>query len=221
MTAATTDCIVQVFARAPTPGQVKTRLIPALGPAGAALLAGRLLDRTLETARLASLGPLELWRTPDAPDAAITVRASRFAASAHTQGEGDLGQRMARALAEALQRAPRVLLVGSDAPSLTPGDLRNAAGMLREPDGEMVFIPAADGGYVLVGARRGIAVPLARLFEGIAWGGPQVMLATRLRLARLGVAHLELPARWDVDRPEDLDRLRADARLAALLAGIA
>lgn len=68
---------------------------------------------------------------------------------------------------------------------------------------DAVFIPAEDGGYVLVGLRR----PLPRLFEDIDWGSERVMTQTRARLHELGLSWRELPTLWDIDRPQDLDRL--------------
>ncbi len=68
---------------------------------------------------------------------------------------------------------------------------------------DAVFIPAEDGGYVLVGLRR----PQPRLFEGIDWGSERVMAQTRERLSELGLRWVELPTLWDVDRPGDLLRL--------------
>jgi glycosyltransferase A (GT-A) superfamily protein (DUF2064 family) len=75
-----------------------------------------------------------------------------------------------------------------------------------------VVIPAEDGGYVLIGSRR----PQPGLFNGMTWGTDQVMAQTRQRLAQHGLTWRELPPQWDVDRPEDLARLRA-AGLAHLL----
>ncbi|MQM30903.1 MAG: hypothetical protein CRU78_10415, partial [Candidatus Accumulibacter phosphatis] len=68
---------------------------------------------------------------------------------------------------------------------------------------DAVFIPAEDGGYVLLGLR----CPQPGLFEGVDWGSERVMAQTRQRLLALGLRWCELPALWDVDRPADLTRL--------------
>lgn len=217
---AETDCIIQVFAKAPRPGQVKTRLIPALGATGAAQLQRRLVEFALDTVRLAGIRTIELWCAPDARDPALCQLAAAFGARVHAQGDGDLGARMGRALAHGLARAASVVLIGSDAPALTPTDLRCAAGLLAAARADTVFVPAEDGGYVLVGAQRELRVAPRRLFEGIPWGSTQVMTATHHRLSMLGVSWIELPPRWDVDRPEDLARLRADPRLARLVPAV-
>ena len=183
---ADTRTSVVVFAREPRPGRVKTRLIPLLGAEGAARLHARLVAHALATARTARLGKVELWST-------------------RRQCGADLGARMRHAFAHTLRRAARVILMGADAPALRPSHLRRAARWLAGGV-DAVFAPAEDGGYALVALRR--AAP--RLFEGIEWGGPHVMAQTRARLAALGWRWHELPEVWDVDRPEDVARLRRD-----------
>jgi glycosyltransferase A (GT-A) superfamily protein (DUF2064 family) len=181
---ADTRTSVVVFAREPRAGRVKTRLIPRLGAEGAARLHARLVRRTLRTARAARLGEVRLWG----------LRRQRGA---------DLGARMAHALAVNLRRAPRVILVGADAPALQPAHLRRAARWLAG-GADAVFGPVEDGGYALVALRR----PAAALFQGVDWGSARVMAQTRTRLAALGWRWRELPELWDVDRPGDLERLR-------------
>ena len=196
-----TPCPVIVFAKAPRPGLAKTRLIPALGEAGAAQLAERLLDAAMEQACAAAIGPVRLCCTPDATHPAFARWAQRPGVTLTLQSAGDLGQRMARALAQALAEHPGALLMGSDIPVLDAACLRQARDALAHHDA--VFTPALDGGYVLVGLRR----PCAALFENIPWSTPQVMAQTRKRLARLGLRHAELPPLGDVDEPADLTRL--------------
>ncbi|MDP1532377.1 MAG: TIGR04282 family arsenosugar biosynthesis glycosyltransferase [Rubrivivax sp.] len=195
------DCPVIVMAKAPVPGQVKTRLIPALGAAGAAALAHCLLARTLEQALAAQLGAVDLCCAPDAGHPAFAHLAGWDGLSLSAQGDGDLGQRMARALARALQRTERALLIGTDVPALDAAVLRRAAAALHEHDA--VFVPALDGGYALVGLRRS----LPALFAGIAWSTPRVMAQTRQRLAENGLRHAELDALADIDEPADLAQL--------------
>lgn len=175
---------VIVFAREPRAGRVKTRLIPLLGEQGAARLHARLVERAIGTARAAGLGEVKL-------------------AWARRQRGADLGERMHHAFARDLRRARRVILIGSDCPVLRARDLVRAARWLAG-GADAVFAPAEDGGYALIGLRR----LSPRLFEGIQWGGAQVMAQTRVRLAALGWRWRELPEVWDVDRPEDVERLR-------------
>lgn len=193
-----------VFAKAPRPGRVKTRLIPALGEAGAAQLQQQLIERTLRTAVAAGLGRVELWCAPGPDEPYFSDCAERQQLSLRAQGEGDLGLRMARALESAMTEGSPGLLIGCDCPALTPAYLREAAAALADGD-DAVFGPAEDGGYVLVGVARS---PAAGLFEDIAWGGATVMQETRGRLARGNWRWRELETLWDVDWPEDLARLR-------------
>lgn len=183
---------IVVFAKEPVPGRVKTRLIPALGPDGAAKMARRMLNWTLLQARETGLA-VELcgdphpgsWYKPR-PDLEFTE-----------QGEGDLGERLARAARRALGSGP-VLLVGSDCPELGRARLLTAAGLLSTHDA--VIHPAQDGGYALIGLRRFDASP----FEGIAWSTRAVAEQTIARIEALGWRlHIGETLR-DVDEPEDL-----------------
>lgn len=212
--ATTADCIVAIFAKAPHPGEVKTRLIPLLGAAGATALHLRLLEHVLATARTASVGPVELWCAPDASDAALRACAARNAASLLDQGAGSLGGRMARAFQDMLARAPCCMLIGSDCPSLTAADLNQAASVLAHADCDAVFGPAEDGGYVLIGMKR----VHPALFADMPWGSADVMAITRERLRRLGLNWQELPLRWDVDRPADYARLMRE--MPSLVVGL-
>jgi rSAM/selenodomain-associated transferase 1 len=111
----------------------------------------------------------------------------------------DLGARMHAALTASLQGAGRAVLIGSDCPEYDPDYLRAAFTALDQHDA--VIGPAADGGYVLIGLRR---PPPGRLFEGIAWGGPEVYAATCERLGGLGMRWRALPPRRDLDDPAGL-----------------
>ncbi|TMH57428.1 MAG: glycosyltransferase [Betaproteobacteria bacterium] len=203
--AAETVCRVMVFARAP--GEAKTRLIPALGAAGAAALHRRLVMHCLRAARDSRLGPVELWCAPGTGDPFVRECERRLGASLHPQAEGDLGARMQRAFESALALSPRAILVGSDIPALSAQYLRDSDRALRRGD-DAVIGPAEDGGYVLIGLSRCDAA----LFRKIPWGGSEVLAETRRRIAALAWRVTELPALWDVDRPEDLERLPEEMR---------
>lgn len=191
---------VLVFARAPVAGAAKTRLIPALGARGAARLHRSLVLRALATARQAALGPVILCCAPDTQHRFFRALARR-GLRCMAQADGDLGVRMRRAF-EAMLGAP-TLLIGSDCPALTPLHLRQAADALSDGR-DAVFLPAEDGGYVLIGLAA--AAPAA-LFEAMPWGEEAVMARTRERLRDLGWAWSEPATLWDVDRPADLVRL--------------
>ena len=196
-------CTVIVLAKAPVAGYAKTRLIPALGVAGAAALAQRLLDHALAQARAARLGPVDLCCAPDRDHPAFARLATLAGVVLSCQAPGDLGQRMSQALGRALAATPRALLIGSDAPALDAAMLQRAALALDQADA--VFVPAFDGGYALVGLRR----PAPSLFADMAWSTAHVMADTRQRLAAAGLHHVELPSLADIDGPADLVHLPA------------
>jgi hypothetical protein len=202
MSAADTGTAVLVFAKAPRPGEVKTRLIPLLGAEGAAALHAKLVERALETARAAAFGRIELHCAPDTGDPFFRLCADGFGVTLQPQSAGDLGARMLYAFESTLAAYACVLLVGSDCPALTARHLRQADKALRD-GADAVFVPCEDGGYALIGLTRADT----GLFDGIAWGGDSVMADTRARLKRLGWAWSELETLWDVDRPEDYARL--------------
>jgi len=187
-----------IFAKAPVAGRVKTRLIPALGAAGAAALAERMLAHAVQAAVAASPDTLEVCAAPDATHPAFGRLARDHGLRLATQGDGDLGQRMHRAFARVLAQHDRALVIGTDAPALDATCLRQAMARLDEHDA--VFFPALDGGYALIGLRK----PQASLFEGIAWSTSAVMAQTRERLQAAGLHWAELPVVADVDQPADL-----------------
>jgi uncharacterized protein len=128
-------------------------------------------------------------------------RAALDAGVALRQQRGDdLGERMSNAFADTLTGASPMLLIGTDCPAQRVDDLRDAVDALLDADA--VVQPAEDGGYVLIGMRQ----PHLALFEGIAWGTDTVCAATRTRARDSGLRLAELPACWDLDRVEDLER---------------
>ena len=191
-----------VMAKAPVPGFAKTRLIPALGADGAAQLAARLLEHTLREARAAQLGAVILACAPEITHAAFTAQQRQGGVALVAQGEGDLGARMQRQFERAFaQGAERVIVIGTDAPALDAAMLRRAADALAADDA--VFVPAADGGYALIGLRR----VLPSLFEAMPWSTNAVMATTRERLSLAAMRHVELPPVHDIDDPADLVHL--------------
>jgi len=180
---------------------VKTRLAGVLGAEGAARLHERLATRAVETAVAASLGPVQLWCAPDASHEFFVRMQRRFGVALCVQRGDDLGARMANAMQTVFAAGRGVVLIGADCPDLVPADLHDAAAALRSHDA--VFMPAEDGGYVLVGAVRPLPV-----FHEMPWGAGQVMSRTRERLREAGATWRELRTSWDVDRPEDLARLQ-------------
>ncbi len=203
---AVTQVRLLVFAKAPLPGRVKTRLIPALGAEGAARLAARLLCHALTQALEADLGPVEVCASPAPvhPDwrpwlpILNQIGAPRPRLSWSDQGEGDLGARMARSAQGYLDAGEPVLLMGTDCPALTPHRLREAARALHGH--EAVLIPARDGGYVLLGLRAFHPA----LFTAMPWGTATVADLTLKRLRDLNWRVWVGEALADIDVPADL-----------------
>ncbi len=200
------------MAKAPVPGFAKTRLAPALGDAGAAALAERLLAHALAQAAAALPASLSLWVSPDAAHPAFARAQQRHGARLLLQPAGDLGLRMAAVFesafdadTEPLQHKLPVLLTGTDAPALDAAMLRAAAAELVTHDA--VFVPALDGGYALVGLAHAAPALLADLFSQMRWSHADVMTCTRKRLSNGHWRHAELPPVADIDIPADLARL--------------
>ena len=192
---------IAILAKAPQPGFAKTRLIPALGADGAAALQARMAAHAVKTASTSGIGPMTVWAAPDENHSFFQDLSANFPIALARQPDGDLGQRMLAALTAASGPA---LVIGVDCPVLTAGHLRAAADALRAGS-DAAVIPAEDGGYVLIGLRA----PQPEIFTAMHWSTGGVMEETRRRCASIGIAMRELAPLWDVDRPEDLDRLRA------------
>ena len=193
---------IAVLAKAPVPGFAKTRLIPALGAAGAARLQRYLALRTVQTALAADLGPVSLWCAPDTRHRFFRALRVTTGIQCLAQPVGDLGLRMHAVFVKLCSAGP-LLLVGTDCPPMTPAHLRRAALALHD-GADAVFHPAEDGGYVLVGLRK----PHESLFSAMAWSTDQVMADTRARARDLGICMRELEILWDVDVAVDLPRLQ-------------
>lgn len=202
---------VAVFAKAPVAGAVKTRLAALLGPDGAAALHAGLVRHALSAAVQSGVGPVELWCAPDETHPFFERCAAQFHVALERQRGDDLGARMHHAFETAHARGAALLLTGSDCPVLDAAALRAAARELSAHDA--VIAPAEDGGYVLVGLAR----PMPRLFEAVAWGGSAVMGESRARLAEMGTRWKELDTLWDVDRPADYARLQESGMLREVM----
>jgi rSAM/selenodomain-associated transferase 1 len=224
--------LLYIFARAPEPGRSKTRLITRLGAAGAAALHAAMIEDILGLSR--EVGARRVLAAADRPDHPFLVEmAAREGIPLVAQSEGDLGARMAAAIAAGLDEAERVCIVGSDSPTLGPAQI--AAAFARLDAADVVLGPAEDGGYWLIGARRPEGLSGAMRVSGVlyevladtAWGTAAVLATTRARAEQAGLRVALAELHWDVDEPPDLERLgrvlaaepaRAPATRAALAA---
>lgn len=195
---------ILLFAKAPLPGRVKTRLIPILGAEAAAQLYQQLLIATVERVASASVAPITCFYTPNEEHPIFERLASQWKIELRQQRGVDLGERMAQAVAITLESSDSAILIGGDCPQLNANHLQQTLTWLYRGL-DAVIGPAEDGGYVLLGLRR----YNRRLFEDITWGGSDVLELTRERLRELSWSWRELETLWDLDRPEDLKRYQA------------
>tara|TARA_R110002072_G_scaffold94299_3_gene208446 strand:+ start:9684 stop:10301 length:618 start_codon:yes stop_codon:yes gene_type:complete len=190
-----------IFAKAPLAGFAKTRLIPALGEQGAARFAKKLFDHTIKHALSADIGSVELCVTPSLSDNYWNGYSLPKNILLTEQGDGDLGERMARAAERALKGHRSVLLMGTDCPELDAQYLRSAAEELLCHDA--CLTPVSDGGYALMGLNAFDS----SLFEGIPWSTDKVCELTFecFRYLDWQVAHLR--QLHDIDEADDLKYL--------------
>jgi rSAM/selenodomain-associated transferase 1 len=196
-----------LFAREPVAGSVKTRLVPALGRAGAARLYAAFTADLC--AALAPRFALTIACSPDPARPYFRGLARRHRVALVPQGDGDLGARMRRMATAALARRSRVVIVGSDIPTLPPDLVESAFRALRRR--RVVLGPSLDGGYYLIGLRA----PVPDVFSRMPWGGPRVLERTLARLRRERIGAVLLPPWYDVDTPADVALLADHLRVLA------
>lgn len=197
------DDLLILMARYPTPGKVKTRLAAEIGARAATRHYRQWLRQFAR----------EFARAPFAVQWRFTPARSPFrrlvpcpAATYRPQPAGDLGDRLARIVADAFAEGyRRVVVVGTDCPLMTRAVVSRAFRLLRRYP--VVVQPTDDGGYALIGLGK----PL-NLFHSIAWSTDRVLMQTRQRLHQLGVQWAELPRTFDIDTAADLKRWHAYCR---------
>lgn len=186
-----------LFGRYPVPGQTKTRLIPELGPVGAAHLQKQLTRKSLDTLLAAQAAPVELCYTGGSRNQ-MHRWLRGYPITLAPQSEGHLGQRMHAAMTRALRQGCRqVVLVGTDIPDMQADHIQAAFEALETND--LVIGPSQDGGYWLVGLRRE-----ANIFEGIDWGSADVFNQTVAAARRQGLSITTLDKLNDIDNATDL-----------------
>lgn len=189
---------VLLFAKAPRPGYVKTRLAAEIGD-GAAVAAYRKMGARV-VAQVSARYPITVWYDP--PDALAEMRVWLGERSYRPQEGRDLGERLTHAFAEHFGRGDGpVLAIGADAPDVDADTIAAAERALRSAD--VVLGPALDGGYYLVGLAR----ERPEVFAAVPWGGADVMRITLERCRRLGMRAGRLPVLRDLDTAADLRAL--------------
>lgn len=195
------DSVVLLFAKAPVEGKVNTRLIADIGVQAATELQDDLIHHRLSMLTKAKLCDVRLLCAPDSQHECFATCERRYPMSLFEQSGIDLGERMYNAIEAALHQYKFCIVIGTDAPALDAINIKQALQALHEGT-EVVFVPAEDGGYVLVGAQQAYDF----LFQDVSWGSSKVMQQSRDRLDANDVLYKELATCWDVDRLEDYQR---------------
>jgi hypothetical protein len=187
-----------IFAKQPLAGQAKTRLQPEFTPARAAQVAEFLIRETVELAVSSWPDQIYLCGAPDSDHPLFRELAEHFGVTVLDQGEGDLGSRMQRALADGIARHGAAAVLGCDVPHCDWDILDDANTALAR--GRAVLGPSEDGGYYLIG----VTEARAELFRDIPWGGPRVFDVTLERAGEIGLDFTPLPTLRDIDTAADL-----------------
>ncbi|MGB5745423.1 MAG: TIGR04282 family arsenosugar biosynthesis glycosyltransferase [Desulfobacterales bacterium] len=192
--------LLVVVAKAPVPGEVKTRLVPYFSPEEAAgLFRCFLQDRIREMGQLKGIDLAVAYTPADARDLFARITSNGF--KLFSQKGENLGQRLNNVFIEKLTRVyDAVSIIDSDTPDLPGSIVEQSFRILMSGEVDAVYGPCDDGGYYLVGMRR----PHPELFEDIPWSTEAVLNITLKRAARLGIKTKLLPGWNDLDTFEDL-----------------
>lgn len=195
-----------IFAKAPVPGEVKTRLCPPLTPDEAASLHGSMVMDIAEQSRGIRNFDRFLACTPSSDHGFFQTLAARFGVTLCEQVGDDLGQRMNHALSEVLGKGYRyALIVGTDIPAVSPSTYKNALSLLLKND--VVLGPTHDGGYYLIGLKQ----PTPELFADIPWSTEHVCALTQAKAQTLGRTVGLLDTEHDIDTFADLQTFMTES----------
>ena len=192
------DLIVIQFAKFPKKGRVKTRLEPLLGQDGSYQLHIKMVDHLIQVCQIDNAQHVLALDT-----FTEHTKLDEWKQLTHLilqQGE-DLGEKMQHALSWGLSQAKHAMVIGSDCPAINQDVIHTIHQQLQNHD--VAFVPAEDGGYVLIGASQ----LSCDVFSDMPWGTDQVMEKTQQRLDANNTSYFLHPMLWDVDRPEDYQRL--------------
>ena len=198
------DTIILLFAKAPIAGNVNTRLIPDIGEEKATSLQYDLIHQRLSMLTSAGLCNVSLMCAPGTQHECFVECEQKYAIQLIAQSGCDLGERMFNGVEVALRHYKYCIVIGTDAPALNEVTIEHAIEALHTNTG-VVFVPAEDGGYVLLGLQHSCDF----LFEGIDWGSSEVMQQSRDQLKLNEISHRELATCWDIDSLEDYQRYLA------------
>ena len=185
--------LIQLFAKPPVAGKVKTRLIPDIGAKSATAIYRYCLQNNIELIQN-SVFDRQIWLTE--PTNHILFNNEQIKLQ---QGK-NLGEKMFHAISDAFSsHYEKVILIGSDCLDLTTELLQKVCDKLQQHD--LVLIPALDGGYVLIAAKQSIS---PELFKDIKWSSERVLKQTLERAMSAGINTFVLNPLRDIDRVDDL-----------------
>jgi len=196
------EALLQIFAKAPVVGSVKTRLIVDIGEQAACEVYVELLEKTLQLAVNHSM-ITQLYCANDEQHPFFQDCIKRYNLVLRIQQGDDLGERMLHALKQGLKTYDKVVLIGADCPVLTESYINKSLAGLDASD--VVLGPAEDGGFVLIACRN----THRHMFDGVSWGDDCVLQRTVDALGVVGLSYQLLPELWDIDRVADLMRWNA------------
>lgn len=202
------ECAIAIMAKAPTPGEVKTRLCPPLSYDDAArLYRCFLLDKIEQLKSLKLIAPALAYTPEEAEPLFASLALPGFLLI--PQKGPDLGARLFNALDQLLSLGyAGAIAIDSDTPTLPLTHLEKACCLLSDPEIDLALGPSEDGGYYLIGLRS----PQSELFDKMPWSTAEVFSETMRRARAKGLKVACLPPWYDVDTPEDLERLRESLR---------
>jgi hypothetical protein len=204
-------CAIAIMAKAPEPGEVKTRLCPPLSLDEAARLYRCFLLDKIDQVKALKVGAPAIAYTPDHARALFAALVTPNFRLIPQEGP-DLGARILNTLNRLIDFGHSgAVAVGSDTPTLPLAYLETAVSLLAAPAIDVVLGPSQDGGYYLIGLRK----PHPELFEQMQWSTAEVFSETMRRARAKGLRVACLPPWYDVDTPEDLRRLKETLRLNA------
>jgi rSAM/selenodomain-associated transferase 1 len=208
------ETMLLIFAKAPTPGRVKTRLATRIGESAATAAYRRLANQTAAAAATAKVDRVTVYYDPpgNEPETMVRLLLGHEHWLYTPQAQGDLGVRLRQAFAATLTIAQRVVIIGTDCPQLDGALITSAFSALRETP--LVLGPACDGGYYLIG----LSCLHPELFTDIAWSTSTVLEQTLARASIASITPHILPMLEDVDDEPSYRRwLALDPAAASLL----
>ena len=193
--------LIQIFTKAPIPGNVKTRLAREIGAEKATELHISMFEHILSVSDSLPNTDIEIWYTPAKSHPYFEKLEELHFTTKQQTGE-DLGYRMFAAIKEGLLNYENIVLVGSDCPAITTKHLKQAFDILTAGY-PYTFIPATDGGFVLIGATE----IKEAIFRGVKWGSPDVMKKIEENLILHNKSYRLLTPLQDIDRESDLEHI--------------